>query len=138
MGHLATRDAWGTWLTSFPWDWFVTLTFSRIRKRDALSLVPRWIERSVFPVPVVSALGWFAEEYHADGERLHIHGLLYSDPYISWSRLVKGWRKIGRCKIELYDAKRGAVDYCAKYVSKDAVGVGEWSMFEWFEGRRVE
>lgn len=141
MGHLETREAWGAWLAGFEWDWFCTLTFSRPRKRDALDLVPRWVERSVFPAYIMDGLAWFAEEYHSCGERLHLHGLISLDAgldwYDPWQRLVKGWRKIGRCRIERYDVRRGAADYCAKYVSKDAVGVGEWRMFEWREGRRV-
>jgi len=138
MGYPAeTRRAMADWLSTFQWDWFCTLTFSRPRRTNALALVQRWIERSVYPVPIVSGMAWFAEEYHRDNERLHIHGLLYLDPEAQWSRLAAAWRKIGRCKIERYDPSRGAVDYCAKYVSKDAVNRGEWGMYEWYEGRRV-
>lgn len=102
-----------------------------------MELVPRWIERSVFPLPVLYGLAWFAEEYHRDGERLHMHGLVYLEQGVAWERLASAWRKIGRCKIERHDATRGAVDYCAKYIAKDAVGLAEWQMWEWDRGRRV-
>ena len=102
-----------------------------------MALVPRWIERSVYPAHIIRGLAWFAEEYHRDGERLHLHGLLFMDPKPDWNRLRKAWLKIGRCKIERHDPTRGAVDYCAKYISKDAVGRAEWGMYEWYEGRRV-
>ena len=132
-----TRKALADWLSTFEWDWFCTLTFALPRRSNALSLVPRWIERSVFPLYIASGLAWFAEEYHADGERLHLHGLIHLDPVPSFERLSKHWRRIGRCKIEQHDPSRGAVDYCAKYISKDAVGRAEWQMYEWHEGRRV-
>jgi len=131
------RDSLAGWLSTMPWDYFVTLTFKRPKRTDALAMVPRWVERAIFPLPLVYGLGWFAEEFHRDGERLHIHGLLYTDPMAKWTRLAKGWHKTGRCKIETHDATRGAVDYCAKYVSKDAVGIADWRMFEWCEGARV-
>jgi len=137
VGHLETRRTLADWLATFEWHWFITLTFEKPRRSNALSLVPRWIERSI-PGPYVhDALGWFGEEYHRDGERLHIHGLLYTDPICTFDRLRKSWLKIGRCKIERHDPTRGAVDYVAKYVSKDAGGRADWQMFEWYEGRRV-
>jgi len=108
-----------------------------MKRRDALPMVQSWIERATYPWPIVYGMAWFAEEYHRDGERLHLHGLLYLDAVTSWERLARAWRKTGRCKIERYDPRRGAVDYCAKYVSKDAVNVGEWRLFEWSEGQRV-
>lgn len=137
MGHLQTQAAMATWLSTFEWDYFCTLTFSHPRRSNALSLVPRWIERSHFLDPMGDCLAWFAEEYHSDGERLHLHGLLHSSHGVEWERLRRAWIKIGRCKIERYDPSRGAVDYCAKYIAKDAVGRGDWQLFEWSEGRRV-
>jgi len=138
MGSPAeVRSSLASFLARFEWDWFCTLTFSKIRRAHALELVPRWIERSVYPKPIFYGMAWFGEEYGADRERLHLHGLLYMDPAADWSRLVKAWRRIGRVKIERYDPKRGAVDYCAKYVSKDAVDRAEWGMYEWYEGIRV-
>jgi len=138
MGSPAeVRESLATWLSTMEWDWFFTLTFSKPRKSNALALVPRWIERSIWPAYIASGMAWAGEEFHSDGERLHIHGLLLLDPEAQWSRLAKAWRKIGRCKIERYDAGRGAVDYCAKYVSKDAVNRAEWQMYEWYNGVRV-
>jgi len=91
----------------------------------------------VWPQHIVSGLAWFGEEFHRDGERLHLHGLLYLDPEPEWARLAKAWRKIGRCKIERHDARRDAVGYCAKYITKDAGGRADWQMYEWCDGRRV-
>jgi len=137
VGHLETREAMATWLSTFEWDYFCTLTFARPKRTDALALIPGYIERAVFPLPFTYGMAWFAEEYHHDGERLHMHGLVYTDPKIAWRRLAKGWRKKGRCLIETHDPGRGAVDYCAKYISKDAVNRGDWRIFEWEDGRRV-
>jgi len=137
VGHPSPRQALATWLSTFPWDYFCTLTFSFPRRSDALALVPRWIERAHFPVPMLGALAWFGEEFDRGGERLHLHGLLHSEGGVEWERLRKAWIKIGRCKIERYDPSRGAVDYCAKYISKTTGDRAEWQMYEWHNGRRV-
>jgi len=131
------RSSLATFLSTFEWDWFCTLTFSKPRRSNALALVQRWVERSAYPLHLVSGMAWFGEEFHRDGERLHLHGLVYTDPKIEWEVLAKRWRRIGRNKIERYDPSRGAVDYCAKYVSKDAVNRAEWGMYEWYNGIRV-
>jgi len=85
--------------------------------------------------PAVSGRAFIADEYDRDGERVHVHALLQSDP-TAWQQYLFGsWRKHwGRERILKFDPSKGAGWYCAKYLLKDQQERGDWAFVEWSEG----
>jgi len=105
------------------------------RKSDAIGPVVRWWGRYAANSPSVSGRAFLAEEYHRDGERLHVHALLHSDP-TQWQEYLFGkWRKYyGHERILKFDKAKGAAFYCAKYLMKTEEQRAEWRFVEWHEG----
>lgn len=85
--------------------------------------------------PSVSGRAFVADEYHSDGDRIHVHALLHSDP-TAWQQYLFGtWRKHwGRERILKFDPDQGAGYYCAKYLMKSEQERAEWRFVEWKEG----
>ena len=69
-------EAWGQFLSQYPWDWFVTLTFREpvgsFRAHRLFGYFVRDLEKAA-GVPIF----WFrADEIGPNGGRFHIHALV--------------------------------------------------------------
>ena len=119
-------EAWGQFLSQFPWDWFVTLTFREpVPSFRAYRMFRRFtadIERAA-GMPIA----WFLVfEYGARTGRLHVHALMLNVAHLSRLWWLDEWnRRAGYARILPFDRSRGAAFYCAKYLTK---GSGEWEI----------
>lgn len=130
-----TAHVMGDWLAEFEWDYFGTFTFSRPRRSSGIEPVTRWWTYMAAGCPSVSGRAFIADEYHACGERFHVHALLQSDPTAHQDYLWGSWRKHwGRERILRFDPRKGAAWYAAKYLLKESRERAEWRFVEWHEG----
>jgi hypothetical protein len=119
-------EAWGQFLSQFPWDWFVTLTFAEpvpsFRAYRLFGQFVRDIEKAAG-----MRIAWFmAFEYGRRGGRLHLHALMLNVAHLSRLWWMDEWsRRAGYARILPFDRSRGAAYYCGKYVTK---GSGEWEL----------
>jgi len=129
-------EVFASWLSEYEWDYFATFTFEMPRRSSGILPVTRWWARMAANSPSVSGRAFIADEMHRDGERVHVHALLHSDPQ-AWQQYLWGsWRKHwGRERILRFDKSKGAAWYCSKYLIKDQCGIGEWKFVEWIEGQ---
>lgn len=128
-------DVFGEWLSNFEWDYFGTFTFELPRKSSGIDPVARWWHRMAAACPSVEARAFIADEHHRDGERIHVHALLYSDPTAHQDYLWGSWRKHwGRERILKFDPQQGASFYCAKYLIKDQQDRASFRFVTWDEG----
>ena len=121
------RDAFGEWLGTFAWDYFITVTFSSPRHpHHALSTlqgVGKVIRRH-------SAGGLFlGSELHIN-RTLHVHGLLQTVgranafvEYALWSSLFNAF---GRSEVRPVLSREAVSNYVSKYVTKELT---EWVMW---------
>lgn len=115
------RKAYSDHLGQFAWDTFLTVTFRHTR-HDGTNAVHSVWER----LPLAPLRGFFAVERHKlDG--IHLHALLYHSPQVfdteafnlipgrtqAYCTKTFGWSKAEFIKSEF------ALEYCAKYVTKD-------------------
>jgi hypothetical protein len=112
-------EAWGQFLSQYPWDWFVTLTFREpvgsFRAHRLFGYFVRDLEKAA-GVPIF----WFrADEIGPNGGRFHIHALVGNVENLRRMTWVDCWDRLaGWARILPFDAKRGAAYYTAKYVAK--------------------
>jgi len=129
-------EVFGSWLAEYEWDYFGTFTFQMARKSSGIGPVARWWARMAEMNYCPYGRAFIADEMHRDGERVHVHALLYSDRTVWQEYLWGSWRKHwGRERILRFDKAKGAAYYCSKYLIKDQCGSGEWRMIEWKEGQ---
>lgn len=124
--------ALGRWLDAYPWSSFATLTFRRPRWKNALRFIrPLLVHAAAASSAHGAARAFAAEEHHKDGQRLHLHALIYTPGWPDLSDWWSWWfRKFGRAKFSLYERDKGAHFYVAKYVVKEAVQRGRYSLFQ--------
>lgn len=137
---VGTVAALGGWLDRFPWSSFATLTFRKPRWKDALRFV-RPLLRHVASAPsaVGAARAFAAEEHHKDGQRLHVHALIFSPGYPDLTDWWDWWfKKFGRCRFSPYERDKGAHYYVAKYVVKEACEQGRYALFQCVNGRPTD
>ena len=118
------------WLNKFSWTAFLTLTFRFPVRKSALKYGRALVEAMAGQYGYARA--FIAEEYHRDGERLHLHGLLYlpGGDVVDLTSVWKWWfKRFGRAKVERYQPGLGAHHYVAKYLLKEDLGVGDWDFF---------
>jgi hypothetical protein len=119
-------EAWGEFLSGYPWDWFVTLTFRdpvpSFRAHRMFSKFARDIEKAA-GLPTA----WFrGDEYGPRGGRLHLHALMLNVAHLRRLSWMDEWnRRAGYARILPFEPDKGAVYYCAKYVTKQ---FGEWDL----------
>lgn len=121
------REAWGTWLSGFRWDWYCTMTFRyQVHPEQAAKRWARWVRR--LEKKTRQAVRWArALEYQKRGV-IHYHALIYFGPQgvifgdpgprrLTW---MDRWQEIGDgyARIVRYDPQRGAGFYLGKYVAK--------------------
>jgi hypothetical protein len=130
-------EAWGQFLSGYPWDWFCTFTFrsgddppSSFRAHRLFGSFMRDVTtRSEQPV------FWFrGDEYGPRGGRLHIHALVgnvAAERRLYW---MDQWdRRAGYARILPFDPNKGAAFYCSKYVTKQ---FGDWNLSDNLTGFR--
>jgi hypothetical protein len=119
-------EGWGQFLSGFPWDWFVTLTFRdevmSFRAHRLFARFVREIEKAA-KMPIF----WFrADEIGPRGGRFHIHALMGNVAQLRRMYWIDRWNEIaGYARILSFDSKRGAAYYCAKYVVKQ---INDWEL----------
>lgn len=123
------RVAYGEFISRWPWEWFVTLTFAEdIHPDAAFKKVRVWTSKLAASLYgrrwyTRGGLYWIcAEEYQKQG-RIHFHLLMagvrdtrrltWMD---KWHRLD---RKTGFARIEAVNSNTGTSHYLAKYLGKD-------------------
>jgi hypothetical protein len=110
---------WGDWLSSFSWDWFVTLTFAvDVHPEQARKRFLRWLDAvEHHPLrPAGIALIWVRADEQQRRQVIHSHALLAcvgNVPIIGastiWQRIGGGW-----AHIRPYQAGLGGAHYIAK------------------------
>lgn len=125
------REAWGDFVARWPWEWFVTLTFTLdTHPERALKLFQvwcskinrelygnRWHKREPYGVTWVVAV-----EYQKSG-RVHLHALLagvWDTRRLTW---MDNWTALdvlaGFPRIEAVENQPAVARYVSKYVAKD-------------------
>lgn len=108
------RDAWGDFLHAYQWDHFVTLTYERVvpPARARCDFTDGFVRRAAFEAR--RPLAWFyALEWDAAGERVHVHALIAGTARLDAGRRGRAW-KAGNTCVREYDATRGAAWYVVK------------------------
>jgi hypothetical protein len=116
---------WGQFLSGFPWDWFLTLTFKdevgSFRAHRLFGFFVRDIEKAS-GIPIF----WFRADEIGFHGRFHIHALIGNVASLRRLTWMDRWNKLaGIARILPFDSKRGAAYYCAKYVTKQS---GDWEL----------
>ncbi len=76
------------------------------------------------------SVGFVVSERGRIGGRFHLHGLFICSS-AAIVRCQKRWKRDrGFERVEQYDEARGAVNYCGKYVLKDAYDSGTYYLFD--------
>lgn len=119
-------EGWGQFLSQYPWDWFVTLTFrdwvGSFRAHRLFERFVRELEKAA-GIPIF----WFrADEIGTHGGRFHMHALIGNVAHLRRLTWMDRWEGMaGIARILPFNAKRGAAYYCAKYVTKQD---GDWQL----------
>lgn len=122
------QEAWGQFLSQFPWDWFVNLTFrGEVLTFRAYRIVGRFLRDMEADAGV--PIHWFrADEYGARLGRFHMHLLIGNVAHLRRLYWMDEWnRRAGYARILPFDDRKGAAFYLAKYITKQN---GEWAMSE--------
>ena len=121
------RDAFGDWLGTFPWTYFLTVTFREPRQPNhALSTV-----RQVGKVVRRHSRGglFLGTELHVS-RTLHVHGLLDAPRGANLFLRYALWRSLfdafGRSEVREVQSREAVSNYVSKYVTK---GLTEWDMW---------
>jgi len=121
------RDAFGDWLSTFPWDYFITVTFRFPRQpHTAISTV-----RQVARVIRRSNTGrlFLGTELHIN-RTLHLHGLLEArggpTRFSRWQLWADLYERFGRSEVREVQSREAVSLYVSKYVVK---GLTEWDMW---------
>ena len=110
MNYKKTLDAYGEWLSPYPWQWYGHLTFAK--DRIYVASANRMFEQAVKDLGDEKIIYVRSIEWHKDRHCTHIHCLIgNSKEKIVW--------KHGISKAEYYDPQRGARFYLAKFSLSD-------------------
>lgn len=121
------RDVFGSWLSTFRWDYFITVTFRFPRQPHvALSTV-----REVGKVIRRSNTGrlFLGTELHVN-RTLHLHGLLEArggaTSFSRWQLWADLYDRFGRSQVRAVQSREAVSIYVSKYVTKELT---EWDMW---------
>lgn len=115
-----------SWLQSFHWDQFITVTFREPRQPHTAQATLRQVERVVRQTRYGRL--FLGTELHIN-RTLHVHGLLQGPgtvvrfpglPDALWRDL---YRRFGRSQVQWVRSKEAVSNYCTKYVTKELT---EW------------
>jgi hypothetical protein len=123
------RVAYGEFISRWPWEWFVTFTFSEdIHPNAAFKKVRVWTSKLAASIYgrhwyKNGGLYWVcAEEYQKQG-RIHFHLLLAGVRETRRLTWMDKWAnldlKTGWARIEAVESNKGTSHYLAKYLGKD-------------------
>jgi len=119
-------NAWGEFLSRFPWDWFLTLTFAEpvgsFRAHRLFGKFALDIEKAAG-----RPIGWFrGDEFGSQGGRFHMHALMLNTRDLVRMQWLNEWNdRAGWARILPFDPTKGAAFYCSKYVTKE---IGDWDL----------
>jgi len=124
MLHLSSRNvtqAYGEWLQSWCWDWWVTLTFRhQVTPRQAHRIWKWWLHSLEKTVQGKVHYVRATEIQRFRGDIPHYHALLLgvkNEPPSVWEGV---WYQCGGLtEIELYNPELGATYYLAKHVHNE-------------------
>jgi hypothetical protein len=126
-----TRDAWGEFIDRWPWQWFLTFTFTEdTHEERALKLFkvwknklnkeifgPRWHKRTPYGVY------WVISTENQKSGRIHLHGLISGVSNTRHWDWMDNWFDLdalaGIPRIYPVDNQQAVTRYITKYVSKD-------------------
>jgi hypothetical protein len=129
---LRLKQAYGDFLRTFPWQFYVTLTFSRqVSHHQADAILDRFVKdmQQRIGAPLSLAIGKEGGNYSGCGRpsvRVHFHLLLACDFPVDAQLLADVWKQPGyggaRTKgpgamVLPYDPKLSAVDYVMKGIT---------------------
>lgn len=123
------RIAYGDLIARWPWEWFVTLTFSEDIQPDAAFKKTRvWLSTLAAHIYGrrwyrTGALHWIcAQEYQKSG-RVHFHLVVAGVRDTRRLTWMDRWNNLdavtGYARIEAVDSNEGCSHYLAKYLGKD-------------------
>jgi hypothetical protein len=128
------RRALGVWLTGFPWQLFITLTFAKqVGELRADQTFHTFIDRleRCHRAPI----GWIRGDEHRwsgcgmPAIRRHYHSLLCSDVPLDPRTVLNAWHDLGNfgrnADIRKYDPTGWATEYCVKFVGQPG---GDWDL----------
>ncbi len=113
------QAAWGDWLASFKWNWFVTGTFAvDVHPEQARKRWLRWIdvlEHHPDHSPALPII-WARADEQQRRQVIHCHALIASVDGVSIFGAAKLWQRNGGgwAHIRPYSSGRGAAYYLAK------------------------
>jgi len=120
------RNAFGQWLGTFPWAYFLTITFRNPRyphhAMSTLGQISKTIKRAT------DGNHFLGTEIHIS-RTLHVHGLLAAPHGPSESVQRNLWsafyKEYGRCQVHRVRSREAVSHYVSKYVTKELT---EWLM----------
>jgi len=125
MENIATEYA--TWLQTFHWDYFFTVTFRSPRREPYYAMKGVWTELKKYNV----GRAFLGVEPHRTGD-LHIHGIMSGMPFpwkpeisLPWDIFDGLFHKFGRSKVEACNSNELVTNYCAKYILKEQSSVSD-------------
>ena len=130
----AYQDAWAKLLTPYPWEWFVTLTFSEdVHPEAANKLWRLWVSQLGNQLhgkrQKAKKLTWVCATEKQKSGRIHFHALLIGVKQARRLSWMDHWEELGRstgyARIEEVKTVQGASRYLCKYLAKD--GEIDWS-----------
>jgi hypothetical protein len=125
------RLAYGDFISRWPWEWFVTLTFAEdIHPNAGMKKARVWLSKLAASIYGrhwyrYGALYWIcAEEYQKSG-RVHFHLVVAGVKDTRRLTWMDRWQnldqKTGFARIEAVDSNSGCSHYLAKYLGKEGV-----------------
>lgn len=110
------RQAWVSWLRTFDWHHYVTLTFRWSVPADmAEAYFRRWARR--VEQRAQCRLDWFLILEYSCAGAVHIHALVGNTDVLRPHELAAAWHW-GWTRIVRYDPRRGAASYVSKHLTK--------------------
>jgi len=111
--QLAARTEWGTWLSRFQWDHFVTFTFDhQPSAASAKRQFARWLSR--LEQRTQRELSWFCVIERSPAGLVHVHALVGGTAGLSLAVLRALWR--GHSAVRRYDSRKAGAYYVTKCV----------------------
>ena len=109
------RKAWASWLRTFEWHHYATLTFKRpVTCGAAAAFFRRWIRR--LEQRAGRRVDWFAVVELSRAGDVHLHALVGRTGDVTPKKLGAAW-SWGWTRIARYDPRRGATAYACKHLA---------------------
>jgi len=120
------RNAFGNWLATFKWTYFLTITFRFPRQPHTAQSTIREVGKTVRRSH--SGYLFLGSELHVN-RTLHLHGLLEARGgparFSRWQLWADLYERFGRSEVRDVQSREAVSLYVSKYVTK---GLTEWDM----------